>query len=555
MSRWRSLVVVILLLFPLAVYVAVGGWALWQNGLLTWLWLPIPVCWGAAFLLLRWWKKHFAPPETHTESPLHWTPRDQAAWKLVEERSQSLAGVPPDDLTRVQFYVDTAMALSLEIARVYHPKANDPISQLTIPEILAALELAFEDLAGMVDEYVPAGHLLTVNHYRQLSKIPKWSKTLSKFYWPISTVLAPTTVIARYAASRFVVDPVAKDIQANVLAWFTMTFIQRVGYYAIELNSGRLAGGAKKFRETMRKLEAKEKASGGEGEKRRQGEVAGRAGGVSPPVSGNEPKPADAEEPPDSEEPTVVTIALVGQTKAGKSSLENAILGQQEAKTDILPATSQVQRYRLDWEQTNDHLVLLDTVGFATEGATEKQLRETRQALKQSDLVLFVMNANSPAREPDREMLATLADWFEVRKELKPIPVLGVLTHIDLLSPVMEWSPPYDWQSGKRPKEISIREAVEYNRELFEATLAGVVPVCADVDRERVFGVEEFVLPAITTLLDNARACSVLRTLHEEMNQDRAQRVVKQFWNVGKTLVQAGLPSLQQWLTRKKSSS
>jgi predicted GTPase len=165
------------------------------------------------------------------------------------------------------------------------------------------------------------------------------------------------------------------------------------------------------------------------------------------------------------------------------------------------------------------------------------------------------MNANSPAREPDREMLATLADWFEVRKELKPIPVLGVLTHIDLLSPVMEWSPPYDWQSGKRPKEISIREAVEYNRELFEATLAGVVPVCADVDRERVFGVEEFVLPAITTLLDNARACSVLRTLHEEMNQDRAQRVVKQFWNVGKTLVQAGLPSLQQWLTRKKSSS
>jgi hypothetical protein len=104
MSRWRSVVVASLLLFPFMVYVAVGGWALWRNGLLTWLWLPLPVCWGAAFLLLRGWKKHFAPPETHTASPLHWTPRDQAAWKLVEDRAHSLANVPPDDLTRVQFY-------------------------------------------------------------------------------------------------------------------------------------------------------------------------------------------------------------------------------------------------------------------------------------------------------------------------------------------------------------------------------------------------------------------------------------------------------------------
>ena len=152
--------------------------------------------------------------------------------------------------------------MSLEIARVYHPNAKDPISQLTIPEILAALELVFEDLSELVDDYVPASHLLTVNHYRHLAKIPKWSNTLSKFYWPISAVLAPTTVIARYAAQHFVVNPVTRDIQANVLAWFTMTFIQRVGYYAIELNSGRLAGGADKFRETLRKMEARQRSRG-----------------------------------------------------------------------------------------------------------------------------------------------------------------------------------------------------------------------------------------------------------------------------------------------------
>ncbi len=543
MSRWRSLVVLVLLLLPILAYMAVGTWALWKYGWYTWLWVPWPVCWGLAFFLLRWWKKYFAPPDVSSEIPMHWTPRDQAAWKLVLERSKSLGQIPPDDLTRIQFYVDTATQLSLEIAHVYHPKAKDPVSQLTIPEILAALELVFEDLAELVDDYVPASHLMTVNHYRHLAKIPKWSNTLSKFYWPISAILAPQTVVARYAASHFVVNPVTRDIQSNVLAWFTIMFIERVGYYAIELNSGRLAGGADRFRETLKKMEARER----------------RAGGVSPPVTETAPKPDEKTNPPDNgqqapdeEQRTEVTIALVGQTKAGKSSLINAILGDQQAKTDILPATSEVARYRLDWEEADDHLTLLDTVGYAADGATIKQLEETKQALRDADLVLFVMNANSPAREPDREMLETLRAWFEVRKELKPVPVLGVLTHIDLLSPVMEWSPPYDWQSGSRPKEVNIREAVRYNAEQFASALVGVVPVCADVARNREFGVDESLLPAMTPLLDNARACSLLRTLHKELKAHRVERLAKQFWKAGKSLIQANLPTLEEWLTRPR---
>ncbi|MCA9072798.1 MAG: 50S ribosome-binding GTPase, partial [Planctomycetaceae bacterium] len=373
--------------------------------------------------------------------------------------------------------------------------------------------------------------------------------------WPISAILAPTTVVARYAASHYVLAPLGKDIQANVLAWFTMTFVQRVGYYAIELNSGRLAGGAKKFRESMKKMERAQA-----GEKGAKGdEVKGNAGMGSGSVNVMESSPGAEEMQSPNSEPsgdhndrTEVTIALVGQTKAGKSSLVNAILGEQKAFWDILPATSEVTRYRLDWEPTDDHLTFLDTVGFATEGATEKQLEETRQALKNADLVLFVMNANSPAREPDSEMLDILADWFKTRQELKPIPVLGVLTHVDLLSPLMEWSPPYDWQNGDRPKEVSIREAVNYNAEQFAETLSGVVPVCSDVARNREFGVEEFLLPAITPLLDNARASAVLRSLHQDLNKDRVQRLVKQFWNAGKTLVQAGMPDWEQWLKQVK---
>src|SRR5262249_26245415 len=55
---------------------------------------------------------------------------------------------------------------------------------------------------------------------------------------------------------------------------------------------------------------------------------------------------------------------------------------------------------------------------------------------------------------------------------------LAVLTHIDLLSPAMEWSPPYDWQSPKRPKEVQMREAVAAAREQLGDLVAGGVPPC-----------------------------------------------------------------------------
>src|SRR5207244_4181720 len=84
----------------------------------------------------------------------------------------------------------------------------------------------------------------------------------------------------------------------------------------------------------------------------------------------------------------------------------------------------------------------LDTVGYAHTGPREDQLRNTEQAARQSDLLLLVLHARNPARQADLDMLTKLRDWFASQPELKMPPVLAVLTHIDLLSPAMEWAPP-----------------------------------------------------------------------------------------------------------------
>src|SRR5262249_37786478 len=141
-------------------------------------------------------------------------------------------------------------------------------------------------------------------------------------------------------------------------------------------------------------------------------------------------------------------------------------------------------------------------------GPKEDQLKATQGAARDSDLLLLVMHARNPARQADLEMLQALREWFAAHPDLKKPTILGILTHIDLLSPSMEWSPPYDWQNPTRPKEKQIAEAVETVHEQLGDLLAGVVPVCTA--EGKVYGIQEWFLPVMAELLDEAHAVALL---------------------------------------------
>src|SRR5439155_17504622 len=193
---------------------------------------------------------------------------------------------------------------------------------------------------------------------------------------------------------------------------------------------------------------------------------------------------------------------VLGQVKAGKSSLINALLGEQLARTDVLPATADITRYELQPPDIPSRLVLLDTVGYGHAGPREDQLKATQEAARQADLVLLVMQARNPARQTDLELLQGLERWFAPRPGLKLPPILVILTHIDLLTPAMEWSPPYDWQHPDRLKEQQIQEAVVTVRDQFAPYVVGCVPVCSAPGK--VLGIEEWLLPTLMELLDEA---------------------------------------------------
>ncbi len=510
--NWRFLVLGLLFAAPFVFLIAYGSYALWLSNWGFWAWWPMALCFAAGYFLAWHWqrKDKLIGRADFTELP-HWTERDKQAWQLIEARARAGAKLDPDRLSSLQFYVDTAQEMSLELARFYHPGSQDPVGSLTIPEILAVVELASHDVAEMVDKYLPAGHLLTVNDWKKARQVADWYGTASNIYWIISSVFSPVNTGLRYLASQVGMSQPFQRLQENLILWFYTTYIHRLGTYLIELNSGRLRVGARRYRELL---------------ERHTVVVAG-------------PDTPAAVAPPPEEEPveTVAQVGLtiMGQVKAGKSSLINALLGAQLAATSVLPETSDVTRYELKLENLPTHLLLYDTVGYGHTGPRQDQLKQTQESSRKSDVLLLVVQAVNPARQADLDVLKALRTWFDAQPELKRPPILAVMTHMDLLSPKMEWTPPYDWQHPQRLKEKQIAEALAAVQEQLGDYLAGAVPVC--LAPGKVYGVQEFLLPALMELMDQAHGIAFLRCLRAERDTRKVRRVFQQLVAAGKEIV------------------
>jgi predicted GTPase len=183
-------------------------------------------------------------------------------------------------------------------------------------------------------------------------------------------------------------------------------------------------------------------------------------------------------------------------------------------------------------------------VGYHQTGAQADQVETTVEAARQADLVFLVLHARNPARKADADLLEQLQQWFEEHPDLKAPPVIAVVTHIDLLSPALEWSPPYNWRLPNRPKEVNIRDAVLAVRQQLGPRLVNAVPVCTQPGK--VAGIDEDLLPAVTQLLDEVRGVALLRALRAEADRDRIRKVFRQLAATGKAAAQIAWDVLKQ---------
>jgi uncharacterized protein len=502
----RSAVIGSLVFVPVVILAVLGGIALWETGLLRKSWWVAPLFWIVAWLLGKFWRPGHPMRQSHAVPiPNHWTPRDEQASLIIREYQQQVDQLTPAQLTDPAFYQQQAKQLAVALARNYFPDAEDPFSSVTVPEVLAAVRLALDDMEQWLLTSLPGSRLLSIKHWQMLQHAPKWIRLIQNTTWAASILMNPAN-IARLWTSRMTADPITTEVQSEILAVIYLRFIREIGFYLIEMNSGRLRGGADAYRRQF------------------------QTGATRLSDSGKKSPDVKAEN-------RTVTVALVGQVSSGKSSLINALTGVHQAAVDILPKTREVHRYQARFGTPAVCVTLLDTPGYGEAGASAEQLQEIREALLEAHAVLVVMDAHSPAREADRRTLRDVEAWYQTQPQLKPAPLLGVVTHVDLLRPVLEWSPPYEWREPVRAKEHSIHDAVEYVRELFGGMLAVVVPACSDLERQRSWGIIEELVPALISILSEAQSGALLRAYEQDLDSDHVKTLLKQLGRFGTELV------------------
>jgi GTPase len=177
----------------------------------------------------------------------------------------------------------------------------------------------------------------------------------------------------------------------------------------------------------------------------------------------------------------VPTVALVGYTNAGKSTLFNAMTGSATYVADQLFATLDPTVRRLKLEGIGE-VVLADTVGFVRALPHElvAAFRSTLQEARDADLLLHVVDANDPLRDERIE---------QVREVLRGIGAgdireLVVLNKIDL--------------AGEKPRTVTGADGI-----------AALVSVSAATG-EGLPGLREALARAV-------RPNQVVRTLHLEL--------------------------------------
>ena len=510
---WRIAVIAGLYVLPVLVFAGFGAYQLYQIGYSFIAWIGFFACTLTAYLLtMRWTRKgqfSLLPDPNYNEALPYWTDRDRTAWSIVEQHAK--ASTPPamtdfNDPANLTKYATELQELANKVVKVYKPNAKDPFQHLTLTELMTAAELVAHDLGEKIEKYVPGSNLLTLKHFQQARTAMDVYQQGQNVYWMISAIFNPFKTAVQLTANKLGVQSAFAQIQNNVLQWFFLSFLHEVGRYLIELNSGRLRVGTKRYLELMAKHQVPEDYQEGE---------------TKVPVD----HPVQR-----------VTIAVVGPVSAGKSSLINAIFGEQRAAVAQTPLTARSTKYELN--QTGlPPITLIDTVGFGVNGASEEDVRTAVEAMTNADVVLMVVPARSAARAPEVEFLSRMKATFEVRPELRMPPVLGVLTQVDQLTPAMEWQPPYEWSLGARTKEESIREAVKAAREALGDRVMKVVPVCTATGR--VWNVREELIPAVSARLSEARGVSLLRALHLSDAYETTKKVVGQVMNAGKELFQA----------------
>ncbi len=476
LKSWRSWVLIVLLVGPFVAYISLGflwllgkGWIVATAASMAW------IASGVVLYILaaRWTKsaRSILPP-IDWGAPQTFAATDREAYTIVQEESERAEGVALEKLTEFDLYIDTGRRIVDRLARHYHPLAETPLDNVPVVELITALELAAEDLAGLCRD-VPGGDLITPGHWKTAVQAAGYIQKANSIYSYLLPLFNPATGIPRLASQHLMIRPAWKSMQENLLRWFYQAYVNRLGMHLIELYSGRLVIGAEKYWKLTRKM--------------------------SPTAI----EPADT---------IPLTIAVAGAHDSGHEAIVAAIL---EAKGGESP----IERAKLEPPGLDDAVFerLLGASWVEVPGYTAKPDRESardrstrRHAVAEAteaDLLVLWIDDRSGTLAADAAFATDWDRWFIEHPASERPPAVAVIVTAD-------------------------RTRLDSARAVLPPTIAQVVALdpalTSPIDRARA------ILPEVAAQLPRAERAAILRHIQRLSARSKAGRLVRQIGAQGK---------------------
>jgi uncharacterized protein len=499
----RAAIAIALLCLPYLLLFAAGSiWLFQTHWLLGWAGVSLASTATALYLFRGLWHK-IAPPRVQPD--FEWPPQGMEAWNEIERLAVE---IEPEALSVDQpekFMVIVRRVLET-VARHYHPDAAEAWLETPVPHVLRVLELVARDLRQATLGFVPGSHFLTIGDLRRLQRLAGMAHRSYFWYRIASFVINAPAAFLREA--RDSVFGQLKDLSTvTARRWAIGYFVRRTGYYAIQLYGRQLV---------------LDDAQTGDAPLRQSNRDA---------LADLQRTDAFAGEP--------LRILVVGQKKAGKSCLINALFAEERAATDIVPRTTDVDPYVLQRDGL-PQAIILDTAGYDI-AAPGDLLRPFIEHLHDCDMVICVCSAMLAAREADRRFLDGLRTEFQQHPDRHLPVVITALTNIDRLRPIQEWKPPYRLDPPEGMKAEQIAAAVLSVAADLAIPPAEVIPVCLQPDR--IYNVEEALVPAVLDRLPAAQRVKYVRCLRQSRDEQYWRRVWEQTLSAGRVL--------KDWIRKK----
>ena len=451
LKLWQWMILVSPIVIIISFLIVAAGTQIHTWGL-SWIWALFTFIFvGWRWLLVRWTKLAinqieavFAEVreelETSTDNNLL---IGTDPTKAVETALQDILIRSANDLPiweDWQTFWQRCQELIVVISHIYNPEIKYPLLNIYIPQVYGLIRGTVDDMDQWMQKLSPVLNQVTVGQAYQTYEVYRKLEPSARKLWKVwnwaQWVLNPITAVAK-KASEGVGNRASQELLINLSQLLREAALRNLCKQAITLYADTkielpIPTLPQVKTQTLRDI-----------------------------LSQSEPLETVAQKP--------INILIIGRTGAGKSSLINTLFQDELATVDVLPSTDTIQNYH--WETENGEVInLWDTPGY--EQVKREDLRDlVIDYASNADLLLLVTPALDPALQMDVDFLE------DVKLEVEDLPIIAIVTQVDRLRPIREWQPPYNWEKGEKPKEISIREATKYRQQLLGNFANLVLPI------------------------------------------------------------------------------